>query len=387
MGDVYGVRPEGFVVKPLDVILVEQQALARSKFGEGIRVNPSSKMGQYIGALAERESEIWDLAQAVYAARDPDQAQGAALEILCALSGAYRAAARRSTVVATLGGVAGTVIPAGKVASVTGTGVRFRTVAEYTIGGGGTVLADMEAENTGALLAPAGTLTVIETPVSGWNTVTNAADATPGAAIETDPALRARRVLTLARSGSATLAAIVAEVATVDDVTTIIGFENDTDGVVDGMPAHSVEILVQGGDQDEIAAAIWGTKAGGIQSHGTTTRTVVDAAGVSHSVKFTRPTEKPVYLVVGLSKDATYPADGDAQVKAALVAKGLTEYQVGDDVYPRALIAPVLSVAGVYNVPYIYAGFAPAPGTEATLTVGSRELAIIDTANISIVYV
>lgn len=387
MGDTYGVRPEGFVVKPLDVILTEQQDLARSKFGEGIRVNPSSKLGQYIGAAAERESEIWDLAQAVYAARDPDQAQGAALEIACALTGAYRAAARRSTVVATLGGVAGTVIPVGKVASVTGTGVRFRTLAEYTIGGGGTVAANLEAENTGALLAPAGTLTVIETPVAGWNTVTNAADAVPGAAVETDPALRAKRVLTLAKSGSATLAAIVAEVATVADVTTVIGFENDTAGVVDGMPAHSIEILVQGGDQDAIATAIWESKAGGIQSHGTTTRTVVDAAGVSHSVKFTRPTEVEVYVGVGLSKDATYPVDGDAQVKAALVAYGLAHYVVGGDVYARTLIASVLSIAGVYNVPQMFIGIAPAPGTEATIVVGSRELAVLDTARITVGYV
>jgi uncharacterized phage protein gp47/JayE len=387
MGDVYGVTDAGFVVKPLDVVIEEQKALARSLFGEGINTEAPSKLGQYIGATSERESEVWDLAQASYSARDPDQAQGASLEILSGITGAYRDAARRSTVVATLGGVAGTVIPLGKVASVTGTGVRFRTLAEATVGGGGTVLVSMEAEVTGPLPAPAGTLTVIETPVAGWTTVTNAADATLGAAAMTDPALRVKRVLTLAKSGSATLAAIVAEVATVADVTTVLGFENDTAGVVDGMPAHSIEILVQGGDQDLIAAAIWRSKSAGIQSHGTTTVVVVDAAGVSHDVKFTRPTAKNVYIVVGLSKDATYPVDGDAQVKAALVAYGAAHYVVGGDVYARTLIAPVLSIAGVYNVPQMFIGLAPAPGTEATIVIGSRELAVLDTARITVGYV
>jgi uncharacterized phage protein gp47/JayE len=384
----YGVTPQGFVAKPITVSMEELQALARSIFGAGIKLNTSSKFGQFIGIVAERESEVWELGEDVYSSRDPDQAVGAALEGLCALTGAYRAAARRSTVAATLGGTAGTVVPAGKIASVAGTGVRFRTLVQVTIGVGGTVVAAMESEDTGPLPSPAGTLTVIETPVAGWNTVTNAADAVLGADIETDAALRVKRILTLAKAGSATLAAIVSEVAAVPSVTAVLGFENVTavvDG--DGMPPHSVEILVQGGDQDAIAAAIWAAKAGGIQTTGTTTRTVVDAAGVSHSVSFSRPVQKLVYLVVGLSKDATYPADGDAQVKAAVVAEGLKRYVVGGDVYPRSLIASVLSVAGVYNVPYVYAGLAPAPGAESTIAIGSRELAVLDTARISVVYV
>lgn len=384
----YGVTAQGFVAKPIDQCLVELQALARARFGAGIKLNTSSKFGQFLGILSEREAEAWEVAEDVYASRDPDQATGAALEAICALSGAYRAAARRSTVVATLGGVAGTVVPAGKVASVTGTGVRFRTVAEATIGVGGTVLANTEAEDTGPLPAPAGTLTVIETPVAGWNTVTNASDAVLGADVETDSALRVKRALSLARAGSATLAAIVAEVAPLAGVTAILGFENTTavvDG--DGMPPHSIEILVKGGTDAEIAAKIWGAKSAGIQTHGTTTVNVVDAAGVSHAVKFSRPVEKAIYLVVGISKDATYPVDGDAQVEAAIVAAGLARYVVGGDVYPRALIAAALSVAGVYDVPHVYSGLAAAPVAETIIAIGSRELAVLDTGRITVEYV
>src|SRR6266540_7271263 len=91
----YGVTPAGFVVKPLDVLLDELRALARGTFGAGIMVNPSSKWGQFLGALAERESSIWDLAQDTHASRDPDQAQGSSLEAIAALTGAARDAATR----------------------------------------------------------------------------------------------------------------------------------------------------------------------------------------------------------------------------------------------------------------------------------------------------
>jgi hypothetical protein len=69
------------------------------------------------------------------------------------------------------------------------------------------------------------------------------------------------------------------------------------------------------------------------------------------------------------------------------VAYGAAHYVVGGDVYARTLIAPVLSIAGVYNVPQMFIGLAPAPGTEATIVIGSRELAVLDTARITVGYV
>lgn len=384
----YGVTPQGFVVKPLDQCLAELQALAKGTFGAGIKVNPSSKWGQFLGILAERESDIWDLAQDTYASRDPDQASGTALEGLCALTGARRAEARKSKVTATLGGVAGTVIEAGKVASVTGTGARFALVADATVGVGGTVDAVLEAEEVGPVPAPAGTLTEIETPVAGWATVTNALDAELGANIETDGSLRLKRLATLALPGSAALDAIVAEVADVAGVLVALGFEN-TGMVADGngLPPKSVEILVSGGVDADIAAAIWRAKGGGIETYGGVPVVVVDRSGSNQTVKFSRPTEQQVHLVIGIRKTDDYPADGDAQLKAAVVAYGDAHYGVGADVIPRALIPSVLSVAGVYDVPHVYAGLAPAPASEANIAIGARDYAQLDTARITVQYV
>lgn len=384
----YGVTPQGFVVKPLDVCLQELEDLARATFGAGINLDPSSRWGQFLGTLAGTYSELWDKLQESYQARDPDQATGASLEGICALTGTLRRAATRSKVVATLGGNAGTVVAAGKIASVDGTGVRFRLVAEVTIGGGGTVAGNFEAEDTGPLPAPAGTLTHIETPVAGWNTVTNPLDADPGSDVEADPVLRVRRENELSLAGAGALDAVKAEVSGIVGVAAALGFENTsmvTNG--DGMPPKSIEILASGGADQDIANAIWRTKGGGIETHGTETAVVVDASGTNQTVKFSRPADVEIFLKVGIQKNADYPADGDAQIKAALVAYGDANYGVGDDVYPRALIPSVIGVAGVYNVPHVYAGLAVDPASENPIAIAARSVALLDTARIVVEYV
>lgn len=391
MGDVYGITPQGFVVKPLDQALVELQDLARGSFGNGIKLNASSKWGQFLGILAERESEIWDMAQEVHAARDPDQSTGAALEALCAITGVTRNAASRSTVEVVLGGVPGTIVGAGKVASVTGTGTRFALVAQAVIGGGGTVAATMEAEEDGPLPAPAGTLTVIETPVAGWATVTNAADATLGRSVEKDALLRQRREQSLAIAGSATQPAVTSELARVAGVISVTVYTNDEDVVVDGMDPHSIEAVVEGGSDAAVAAAIWRSKSGGIKTNGSTAVVVQDAAGKDKTVRFSRPEALAVYLKIVISKDEFYstaapPDDGDSQVKAAVLAWAQENLIAGETFYPRAVLGSVFSVRGVVNVPLVGAGLASNPATEVPVVVTKRQIVQLDATRIAIVY-
>ena len=126
------------------------------------------------------------------------------------------------------------------------------------------------AQNTGPVQAPAGTLTVIETPVTGWTSVTNPLDADPvGTNLESDIDFRIRRLEELAIAGRATTEAIKSQVLTVDDVTAVVVFENDLFVVdPDDRPPKSVDIVVEGGVIAEIAAKIFDTVAAGILTIG-----------------------------------------------------------------------------------------------------------------------
>jgi uncharacterized phage protein gp47/JayE len=443
----YGVLLAGFLRKPLDVCVSELAAAIHATFGATQDTDdPSGPWAQLIGVLADRESELWDMGEGLYASRDPDQATGDALRGICAITGTVPKDPIYSTVGLTITGTPGTVIGAGFVASVTGSGIRFQTTADVTIasatawapsttyavgdrrtnggniydvtgetgpsaGSGGpsgtgtsivdggvtwkfviagTAYADAPAlaEETGPLLAPAGTLTTIETPVGGVAAVTNPLDAEPGRNIETDAELRLRRVAELAVAGSATPPSVRAEIQGIEGVTSCTVFENTGDVVdADGVPPHAIEAVVSGGADQDIFEALWRSRSAGIYPHGGVSGTVTDDQGVPHTMRFTRPTSVPVYIVANIRIDSSkYPADGDVQVKAALGAWGVANLAGDVDVVSFQL-KRALTVSGIIDCPSLYIGTAPAPTTEATIPVGSRAVGEIDTSRITVNHV
>lgn len=263
------------------------------------------------------------------------------------------------------------------------------TITQTQIGGFGD---DVEAEalEFGPLAAPAGTLTAIETPTSGVDAVTNPAAADVGTNIETDSAYRIRRANSLQKAGTATLEGIRNLVAEVSDVDTVLVFENAGD-VVDGegRPPHSIEVVVLGGADADIALAIWQAKAGGIQTFGSESEDVVDSQGTTRTILFNRPTEVPIYMTVEIvpntdpNESEVYPDDGDDLVEAAILAFALENQPIGRDVIVNKYFIPVNSVPGVNGI-VIKVGLSASPTLSANLILTSRQLAVFAAARIVI---
>ena len=102
---------------------------------------------------------------------------------------------------------------------------------------------------------------------------------------------------------------------------------NDTDETVSGRPAHSFEAFVYGGVQGEIANAIFEKKPIGIQSVGTLTTTINDVAGNPHTVKFSRPTMKQVYVKATLTVSENFGTTDDVQTAIIKYIGGLDSDQ------------------------------------------------------------
>lgn len=81
----YGVVPEGFVVKPIAVILAERERAMINAFGPTVIQTAQSPLGQINGVLSELEGLVWELAQATYQSYDPDQSEGVTLDTLARL--------------------------------------------------------------------------------------------------------------------------------------------------------------------------------------------------------------------------------------------------------------------------------------------------------------
>lgn len=78
----YGVTPLGFVRKPLTDILASIEAKAIEVFPAGVIQTPESPLGQLNGLMASIATTAWEIAESTYQSYDPDQAEGARLEIL-----------------------------------------------------------------------------------------------------------------------------------------------------------------------------------------------------------------------------------------------------------------------------------------------------------------
>ena len=392
-----GLTATGFEAKSLQDILDEIAALERSLISPTINTSTDSVVGQMNGIVASKLRELWEGLDAVYQSMFADSATGRALTLRAALTGTVRRAATASTVTATVNVDPGTYAAGTLIASVSGSPTSRFVNSEAVVNSGGSaanVDAVFEAEETGPVRANAATLTVIAQAVSGWNSITNADDADQGEVEESDAALRARREDELRAIGSTTVDAIRADLLRdVTDVTAVNILENDTSTTdVNGVPGHSIECIVYGpasptaDDNQAVAEQIFASKAAGIGTYGTTTRTVVDEMGTSHSVSFTRPSTLRAYAWVTVVVDPDTYA-GDTAVKEAISAIA-DDLGAGDVLrWTRAIGAPY-GVAGVLAVTAYGQNTTGTPsGSQADITPTIRQLVSLATVDITVTVV
>jgi uncharacterized phage protein gp47/JayE len=382
-----GLTLTGFEGKTAQEIFDELCADARISWGPGINLEPQSNFGQLFGVMADRLADVWQLAEAVYSATTPDGAVGQQLDDLCAITGVVRLPATKTKVKLTLTGTASTLIPAGRIVK-TALGVRYQTLADATIGGGGTVSdVDAEAIETGPTPATASSITVIETAVSGWTAVNTPTDHYQlGSDIETDTALRARRVIELSSQGFGTVDGIRNALLDVTGVTSAFVEENESDSTVFSMAPHSIRAYVRGGASADIAKAIFENKPAGIAMNGANSYSYQDEQGVSHTIKWETLGLIQIYLDVDVTVDAAvFPADGAAQIKAALAAYGDANLKNGDSVIRSQLIGVCFDIPGVLDVTGMAIDAAASPTIEANYTISSPALiADLDTGRITV---
>jgi uncharacterized phage protein gp47/JayE len=263
------------------------------------------------------------------------------------------------------------------------------TVTEDQAGGFGADVAATAVDH-GTLAAPAGSCTVIETPTAGVERVFNPDVADLGSFAETEAAFRLRRALSLQRPGTAPLNSIRTAVSLVAGVDAVAAFENATDEEDgEGRPPHSVELVVSGGDDEDIARAIFDSKAGGIESFGTEEVSFTDDFGQNRTVHFSRPEEVEIYMEVDVvpntdpNESDVYPVDGDDLVKDAILAFAAANQPVGRDVITVRYFIPVNQVPGVNGIT-IRVGTAPSPGGSANVVITSRQIAVFDLARIEV---
>ncbi len=185
-----------------------------------------------------------------------------------------------------------------------------------------------------------------------------------------------------------------AELLHVEGVTAVTILQNLSDVTdVNGLPPHSFEAMVLGGDNDDIGQTIWDNQPLGIGSVGAVPVEVEDSQDGDQTVRFSRPTVIRVYVAIDLVEvDADDFGDAYDDVREAVRAGAETPGQasflgIGTDVIASRINRDAMSVSGVIDsLTGVSLTAIVAPGVGLTrLPVGPREIASIDTGDIFMV--
>lgn len=257
-----------------------------------------------------------------------------------------------------------------------------------------TVIATFLTEEYGKITLPYGIVTKMVNNVTGFTAVTNLLEPTYGRKQENDIELRQSYIAKSALRSNTMIESIVGELLNnIENVESASGYENDTDYVDSrGLPPHSIEIIVEGGDNSEIAQAILRRKAGGIQTYGSIEVGVPGAYGDTIPVRFNRPDYLYTWLKVVLHGDKSQlPTNYASLTIQALISDG-AEFVAGTNLLTQLLNDGIYdAVAGLTYVE-IYTAY----GTSSTyvpessdykqknIIVTSRQKVLIDEKRIEV---
>lgn len=201
--------------------------------------------------------------------------------------------------------------------------------------------AIFEAVNAGPVEVAVGALSNPVSAVDKWTGVNNLVAGNTGHDRESDTSYRQRLYAARrAQLGAATAPAIEARLLNeVSGVTLAMVLENDSMAVANGIPPKSINVVVNGGAEQDIADAIWKYKAAGIGTYGSTSLTVTDSHGNKHTVMFSRPVSQPIYVKINvtlLDGEEELPADVITAIKQGVMNYAAT-LSINDDVITQRI--------------------------------------------------
>lgn len=384
---VFSVTENGIQAPSYAEILEYFQIQARNIFGQDVNIDADTQDGQLIAIFALALSDVNAQAIATYNQFNPNTAVGVGLDSAVKTNGITRHTATNSTVDLVLIGQAGTVITNG--VATDDNENRWLLPEQVVIPVSGEITVTATAEEVGAIEASPNTITQIGTPTLGWQSVNNPTQATVGVAVETDAELRQRQSRSTELPSVSLWEGIIGSLLNLPGVIRVSGVKNDEDDPSpEGVPGHSVAMIVDGGEVDEIGETIFLKKGEGVGTYGSVQTTYIDTYGFPNVIKFSRPTIVNAYVTLTITPSTTYISSAAGEIKQR-IADYINGLSIGESVN----IARVLSSAvkdcttGVddrFDVTAITMGEASGSQTAASIPIEWNEAAYCDVDNITV---
>ena len=256
-----------------------------------------------------------------------------------------------------------------------------------------TSVINFGSEEYGEVVLPNGTITKIVKGVTGFQNCTNLIDYIAGRLRETDVEFRKSYVDKIFVRSSRMLSSIKSAILqNVQGVGSVAAYENDTNETdSEGRPPHSIEIVVDGGSNTEIAEQILDQKAGGITTYGSIEVDVPGEEGEDITIRFNRPTYVYIWFKVDvtMSQTESLPPNYADLIKESIVSQ-MAGVEAGSKVITQKFISQIYkSVAGIDYIDITAFSTPDAAGkpgdyTERTITISPRQRAVTDETRIEV---
>lgn len=384
---VFNVTENGIKAPSYAEILEYFKEKAKTIFGQDVDLDADTQDGQLIAIFAQAISDVNAQAIATYNQFNPNTAVGVGLDSAVKTNGIERQEATNSTADLVLIGQAGTVINNGIASDDAGTNWLLPEQVVIPVSGEITVTAT--AGEVGDIEASPNTITQIVTPTLGWQSVNNPNQAVVGVAVETDAQLRTRQARSTELASVSLWEGIIASLLNLEGVTRVSGVKNDEDASSDeGVPGHTVAMIVDGGDVDEIGKTIFLKKGEGVGTFGTTQTTYIDTYGFPNVIKFSRPTIVNVYVTLNITPASAYLSTAADEIKSR-IADYINSLAIGEDVNIARVLASAVKDCDTgmddrFEVSSITMGESSGSQSAASIPIEWNEAAACDVSNITV---
>lgn len=403
------VTDTGIIVPDVSTVASQVQSEWVNAFGSSLSLDPATPQGRIMEISVTERSGTLEICALMANQLNIRYATGQFLDGVASLFAVSRRGATHSYALCTVSGVPGTVIPAGSRVS-NANGDIFVSRSSVTIPATGNNTVYFYAEIPGAIPAALNTITGINTPVDGWESVINdiVSAIFTGSDVESDKVFRSR-VEKSRYSGISLLGSIASAINALDGIAGYALYENYTnenqtvlneDGTESSvvLAPHSICLITNGGDDQELAATLLRTKSGGcgytaIAGNSVTINTpaIVNGRTFYFPVTFNRPGRIDAELTIKVKKNTYAGSDLAAAIRDAVISwatgnvEGVDGITIGKSVSPFEIGAGISSLIPEILISEILICASGGTPGYTPLTVDAGDIVQISVADITVI--
>lgn len=254
------------------------------------------------------------------------------------------------------------------------------------------VIVAAQAIEYGPFIAAIGSITNINTPISGWDAVSNQSEANIGRLDEDNTDFRVRLAGETSSADGGTAAALKSKLLNPDlapGVTYVTIAENRENVEVNGLKANSIHVTIVGGEHQTIIDLIGKYGPGGAATNGAESGVYTDSEGNPQDIFYSRVDSIAPYYIIELTLDPSIhegevlSAEDEATIKQSLAN---VSYQHGQDILNHRNVAAVSAcgVDGLWTIT-VKQSLSPGPTLTSNLSIDSTEVVVVDLSRVSVV--